>query len=164
MKQIHMIDAMEAIKQILDNLDGHVSLGRKLGSIADKLAPELKGYEKAKDALNKKFGEPRIIIRSPQELPSFTLATQHKEGDTYAYAITDADWEKIKENPGVTRDEQEAYMIPRANLAAYNEALDELMTTELEFTDRIPESMFEGITMPKLGKYVAMLHDIVVEG
>lgn len=164
MKQIHMLDAQEAIKSILDNLDGHVSLGRKLGSIADKLAPEIKGYEKAREALNKKFGEPRIIVRSPQEIPSFTLATQHKEGDPYVYAITDADWEKIKENPGITRDEQEAYMIPRANLADYNAALDELMTTELEFTDHIPESMFEGITMPKLGKYVAMLHDIVVEG
>jgi len=164
MKQIHMIDALEAIKQILDNLDGHVSLGRKLGSIADKLAPEVKGYEKARGELNKKYGDPRIIIRSPQELPSFTLATQHAEGEMYTYAITEEDWEKVKDNPGITRDEQEAYMVPRAKLADYNTALDELMMTELEFTDRIPESMFDGITMPKLGKYVAMLHDIVVEG
>lgn len=164
MKQVHMLDAQEAIKSILDNLDGHVSLGRKLGSIADKLVPEIKGYEKAREALNKKYGEPRIIVRSPQEIPSFTLASQHQDGDPYVYAITDADWEKIKENPGITRDDQEAYMIPRANLSVYNEALDELMTTELEFTDHIPESMFEGIKMPKLGKYVAMLHDIVVEG
>jgi hypothetical protein len=162
MKQSTVLSVVEAIENMLPNIEDNYSLCRKLSSIYNKLSPEAQGYNKDREKINTKFGIPITIFTSETEISGAYLV-KHKEKEelVYTYQIDTSDFLKVKDIAGVVEVRNDQYRIPTENIVAYTEAVDQLLSTDIEFTDKVKGSLFDGVKMPKFGVYIAMIDEII---
>jgi hypothetical protein len=161
MKQSAVLDIVKAITEMLPQLEDHYSLCRKLSSVYQKLLPEAQGFDKDREKINVKFGIPITVFTSTEELPSMDLAKPKKEGEPFTYQIDTDKFDLVKGCDGVKEIRHDQYRIPAENIVLYNEAVEQLLSTDIEVTDRIKGALFDGVKMPKFGAYIAMLNEII---
>jgi len=147
-----------------------IKLAHSLGQVIDAISPEVQRYQKNRTALLEDLGKKMVAFSSAKELSGYEVfsATQlspeqktEHEG-RMLYQTHSEHFEKLDKTELKVVDAS-MFMVPQEKIQAFNDALQELVSTEVTVSVRIPVEAFDNIDY-EVVPVVLALHEIVDMG